>query len=365
MPTLYDPIRLGAIDAPNRVLMSPLTRGRATEDHVPTPIMGDYYAQRASAGLIISEATGISREGLGWAYAPGLWTDAQVEGWKPVVERVHQAGGRIVAQLWHMGRLVHPDFLGGAAPLSSSATTAPGSVRTYLSGGEKKPYGQARAATLDDIARVLDDYAHATRNALAAGFDGVQLHAANGYLIDEFLRDGANHRDDDYGGSPENRGRLLREAIDRIIDVAGAERTSVRFSPNGDTQGVIDSDPAAVFLPIADFLETRKIAFVELREPGPDGTFGSTTQPAISPQFRQRWTRPLILNQDYDKATAEAAVAEGRADGVAFGRKFLANPDLPERLRTGAALNADDMATWYSRGPEGYTDYPALARDDA
>ena len=360
MASLYDPIRLGAIEAPNRILMSPLTRGRATEGHVPTPIMGDYYAQRATAGLIITEATGISREGLGWAYAPGLWTDEQVEGWKPVVERVHQAGGRIVAQLWHMGRLVHPDFLGGEAPLSSSSTTAPGSVRTYLSNGEKKPYGEARAATIDDIKRVLDDYETATRNALAAGFDGVQLHAANGYLIDQFLRDGANQRDDDYGGSPENRGRLLREAIDRIVEVAGADRTAVRFSPNGDTQGVIDSNPEAVFLPIADYLEGKKIAFVELREPGPDGTFGSTTQPAISPAFRKHWTGPLILNQDYDKAKAEAVVTEGRADGIAFGRPYIANPDLVERLRTGAPLAKDDMATWYSRGPEGYTDYPAL-----
>ncbi len=360
MASLYDPIRLGAIEAPNRILMSPLTRGRATEGHVPTPIMGDYYAQRATAGIIITEATGISREGLGWAYAPGLWTDEQVEGWKPVVERVHQAGGRIVAQLWHMGRLVHPDFLGGEAPLSSSSTTAPGSVRTYLSNGEKKPYGQARAATIDDIKRVLDDYETATRNALTAGFDGVQLHAANGYLIDQFLRDGANQRDDDYGGSPENRGRLLREAIDRIVDVAGADRTAVRFSPNGDTQGVIDSNPEAVFLPIADYLEGKKIAFVELREPGPDGTFGSTTQPAISPAFRKHWTGPLILNQDYDKAKAEAVVTDGRADGIAFGRPYIANPDLVERLRTGAPLAKDDMATWYSRGPEGYTDYPAL-----
>ncbi len=360
MASLYDPIRLGAIEAPNRILMSPLTRGRATEGHVPTPIMGDYYAQRATAGLIITEATGISREGLGWAYAPGLWTDEQVEGWKPVVERVHQAGGRIVAQLWPRGRLVHPDFLGGEAPLSSSATIAPGSVRTYLSNGEKKPYGQARAATIDDIKRVLDDYETATRNALTAGFDGVQLHAANGYLIDQFLRDGANQRDDDYGGSPENRGRLLREAIDRIVEVAGADRTAVRFSPNGDTQGVIDSNPEAVFLPIADYLEGKKIAFVELREPGPDGTFGSTTQPAISPAFRKHWTGPLILNQDYDKAKAEAVVTEGRADGIAFGRPYIANPDLVERLRTGAPLAKDDMATWYSRGPEGYTDYPAL-----
>jgi N-ethylmaleimide reductase len=361
MADLFDPITLGAVEAPNRVLMAPLTRGRATEESVPTPIMGEYYAQRAGAGLIISEATGISREGLGWPFAPGLWTDAQVEGWKPVVEQVHRAGGRIFAQLWHMGRLVHPDFLDGAAPLSSSATTAQGSVRTYLSileGHSKRPYGTARAATLDDIHRVLDDYATATANALKAGFDGVQLHAANGYLIDQFLRDGANQRDDDYGGSVDNRTRLLRQAIDRIVDVAGGDRTAVRFSPNGDTQGVIDSDPQSVFVPVAEYLSTKKLAFVELREPGPDGTFGSTTQPPVSPAFRKAYDGVLVLNQDYDGAAARAVVASGAADAVAFGRPFLANPDLPERLRQDAPLNKDDMPTWYSRGAEGYTDYP-------
>ncbi|GAA0735385.1 alkene reductase [Sphingomonas japonica] len=360
MPSLFDPIQLGAISAPNRVLMAPLTRGRATQEHVPTAIMADYYAQRASAGLIISEATGISREGLGWPYAPGLWTPEQVEGWKPVVEAVHQAGGRIVAQLWHMGRIVHPDFLDGAAPLSSSATTAPGSVRTYLSGGEKRPYGQARAATLDDIARVLDDYSKATRNAREVGFDGVQLHAANGYLIDQFLRDGANQRDDDYGGSVDNRTRLLREAVDRLIAEIGADRVGVRFSPNGDTQGVIDSNPESVFVPAAQWLGERGIAFLELREPGPDGTFGSTTQPRVSPAVRKVFDGPLVLNQDYRGAEAQAELDAGNADAIAFGRTFLANPDLPERLRTGAVLNEDDVKTWYSRGVEGYTDYPAL-----
>ncbi|UZK68584.1 alkene reductase [Sphingomonas sp. S1-29] len=360
MAGLFDPITLGAVNAPNRILMAPLTRGRATQESVPTPMMGEYYAQRASAGLIISEATGISREGLGWAYAPGLWTDAQVEGWKPVLEKVHKAGGRIVAQLWHMGRLVHPDFLGGEAPLSSSATQAPGSVRTYLSSGEKRNYGMARAATLDDIKRVLDDYARATQNALDAGFDGVQLHAANGYLIDQFLRDNSNLREDEYGGSPENRARLLREAIDRIVDVAGGDRTSVRFSPNGDTQGVVDSNPEALFLPIAQYLSGKKLAFVELREPGPDGTFGSTEQPPISPAFRKAYNGVLVLNQDFDGARAREVVESGAADAVAFGRPFLANPDLPARLEKDAPLNKDDMPTWYSRGPEGYTDYPTL-----
>ncbi len=357
MPSLFDPIVLGDIHAPNRVLMAPLTRGRATREHVPTAIMADYYAQRASAGLIISEGTGISREGLGWPFAPGLWTDEQVEAWKPITAAVHAAGGRIVTQLWHMGRIVHPDFLDGKAPLSSSATTAPGQAHTY---DGKKPYEAARAATLDDIARTLDEYSLAARNAKAAGFDGVQLHAANGYLIDQFLRDGANHRDDAYGGTPENRIRLLGEVVDRLIAEVGAGRTSVRFSPNGDTQGVLDSDPESVFVPAARLLSEKGIGFLELREPGPDGTFGSTTQPRVSPAIRKAFAGPLVLNQDYRAGSAQAELDGGVADAIAFGRPFLANPDLPHRLELDAPLNPDIMANWYSRGAEGYTDYPTL-----
>ncbi len=361
MPSLFDPIQLGAVHAPNRILMSPLTRGRATKEHVPTPIMGEYYAQRAAAGLILTEATGISREGLGWVHAPGLWTEAQVEGWKPVVERVHAAGGRIFAQLWHMGRLVHPDFLGGAQPLSASATTAPGDVRTYESGDGKKPYGLARPATLDDIARVLDDYSNAARGALRAGFDGVQLHAANGYLIDQFLRDNSNFRDDDYGGSPENRARLLREATARLIAEVGADRTAVRFSPNGEVQGVDDSDPESVFVPAAQWLSEQGIAFLEMRESKPNSGFRPSDTPRLSPQIRKVFERPLVLNQDYTRASAEADLDSGLADAFAFGRAFLANPDLVERLRSDAPLNAPDVATFYSGGAEGYVDYPTLA----
>lgn len=206
MPTLRDPLTLGAIQVPNRIFMAPLTRGRSTHAQVPTPLMVDYYAQRASAGLIISEATGISQQGLGWAYAPGIWSAEQVAAWKPVTAAVHAAGGHIVSQLWQMGRLVHPDFLGGAQPVSSSPTTAPGHVRTYAG---TKPYRQARPLSIGEIPALLDDYARAATNALEAGFDGIQLHAANGYLIDQFLRDGVNHRTDSYGGSIENRVRLL------------------------------------------------------------------------------------------------------------------------------------------------------------
>ena len=362
MPSLFDPIQLGAVAAPNRILMAPLTRGRATREHVPVELMGDYYAQRASAGLIISEATGISREGLGWPFAPGLWTDEQTEGWKPVVKAVHDAGGRIFAQLWHMGRIVHPSFLGGNKPVSSSATTAPGEAHTY---DGKQPYGEARPLDIAEIPRLLDDYERATKNALVAGFDGVQLHAANGYLIDQFLRDGANFRDDVYGGSPDNRIRLLREVVERIASVAGADRTAVRFSPNGDTQGVKDSDPESVFVPAAKALDEIGIAFLELREPGPEGTFGRTKQPKVSPAVREVFSRPLVLNQDFGAENAQAALDSGVADAIAFGRTFLANPDLPDRLRAGVALNAPDMATFYSRGPEGYTDYPTRQREDA
>lgn len=358
MPSLFDPIKLGAIDAPNRILMAPLTRGRATREHVPTELMRTYYAQRADAGLIISEATGISREGLGWPYAPGLWTGEQVEAWKPVTEAVHDAGGRIFAQLWHMGRLVHPSFLDGARPVSASATTAPYKAHTYEG---RQPYAEARALGLDEIPELIDDYIRAARNATAAGFDGVQLHAANGYLIDEFLRDGSNHRDDDYGGSIDNRVRLLRQVTHALADTVGAGRTAVRLSPNGDSQGVNDSDPVALFTAAAAALDEIGIAFLELREPGFEGTFGKAEVPPVHPSIRAAFGGPLVLNSDYDASRGQAALDAGEADAIAFGRTFLANPDLVARFRAGAPLNPDVMATWYGQGPEGYTDYPALA----
>ncbi len=357
MPSLFDPIKLGAIEAPNRVLMAPLTRGRATREHVPTELMKTYYTQRAAAGLIITEATGISREGLGWPYAPGIWTDAQEEAWKPIIEAVHEAGGRIMLQMWHMGRVVHSSFLDGAKPVSSSATTAPYKAHTYEG---RQPYDEARALEIAEIPRLLDDYAKATRHALAAGFDGVQIHAANGYLIDQFLRDGANHREDDYGGPIENRTRLLREVAVTVASVAGADRTAVRLSPNGDSQGVNDSDPIATFSAAARVLSDIGIAFLELREPGFDGTFGKAEVDPVHPFIRKAFYGPLVLNSDYRLENAQAVLDSGQADAIAFGRTFLANPDLVARLQRGAELNPDNMATWYSQGPEGYTDYPAL-----
>jgi N-ethylmaleimide reductase len=357
MPSLFDPVQLGAITAPNRVVMAPLTRGRATREHVPTPLMAEYYAQRASAGLIITEATGISQQGLGWPFAPGLWSDEQVAAWRPITQAVHDAGGRIVAQLWHMGRQVHSSVI-GEQPVSSSVTISPGKVHTYEG---RQPYEEARSLDIAEIPGLLDHYARATENALAAGFDGVQIHAANGYLIDQFLRDGANFRSDAYGGSVDNRTRLLREVATRVASVAGADRTAVRLSPNGESQGVNDSDPPSVFLPAAKLLSDIGIGFLELREPGPDGTFGRSDVPRLSPEIRKVFDGPLVLNSDY--FTLEAAqerIDAGVADAISFGRSFLANPDLPARLASGAPLNEAVMATWYSQGPEGYVDYPAL-----
>lgn len=356
MPGLFDPIRLGAIAAPNRILMAPLTRGRATRGHVPTPMMAEYYAQRAGAGLIISEATGISQQGLGWPYAPGLWSAEQVAAWRPVTDAVHAAGGRIAAQLWHMGRLVHPDFLGGAAPVSASATVAPDAAHTYEG---KKPYAEARPLRADEIPALLEDYRRAGRNALAAGFDGVQIHAANGYLIDQFMRDGTNHRADEYGGPVANRLRLLREVVAAVAEAVGADRTGVRLSPNGAIQGCNDSDPVALFTAAAAALEEAGIAYLEMREPGENGTFGTPDHPAIAPAMRRAFTGPLILNSDYDGAAAKAALADGSADAIAFGRPFIANPDLPRRIEAGLPWGKDVSRTWYSQGPEGYLDYPA------
>jgi 2,4-dienoyl-CoA reductase-like NADH-dependent reductase (Old Yellow Enzyme family) len=356
MPNLFDPIQLGGIHAPNRILMAPLTRGRATREHVPTPLMGEYYAQRAGAGLIISEATGISQQGLGWPYAPGLWSEAQVAAWKPVVAGVHKVGGHFVAQLWHMGRIVHPSLNGGAAPVSASATTAPGEAHTY---DGKQPYAEARPLELDEIPGLLEDYRKAAANAIAAGFDGVQLHAANGYLIDQFLREGTNHRTDRYGGSIENRVRLLTEVIAVLVETVGAARTSVRLSPNDDPQGCGDSHSEALFVAAVTALNKFDLAFLEMRASRPDSSFRPATRDLV-PAIRKAYRGKLILNSDYGLEDANAALASGRADAIAFGRPFLANPDLPARLKSGAALNAPNPATFYSQGPAGYVDYPRL-----
>lgn len=355
MPSLFDPLPIGVLEVPNRIFMAPLTRARATREHVPTPIMAEYYAQRATAGLIVSEATAVSPRGMGWPYAPGLWSDKQLELWKPVTDAVHDAGGRIFAQLWHMGRLVHPDFLGGEPPVSCSATTAPAYAHTYAG---KQPYEPARALRSDEIPALVEDYVRAAGNALDAGFDGVQIHAANGYLIDQFLRDGTNLRDDRYGGSVENRIRLLSEITTAVAENIGAGRTAVRVSPNGERQGVNDSDPVALFEGVARVLDSIGIAFLEVREPGYDGTFGKAERAPIAPHMRAVFHGPLVLNSDYTARSAQQALDAGLADAISFGRAFLANPDLPARFARGLSLSPDDSGTWYTQGAQGYIDYP-------
>ena len=356
---LFQPLTLGAIKLKNRIMMAPLTRGRSDPGSIPNTMMAEYYRQRSGAGLIISEATGISVEGLGWPAAPGAWSAAQTEGWKLTTNAVHRDGGKIVLQLWHMGRIVHPDFLGGEPGVSASATTAPDHAHTPTG---RKPHEQARAATKADIVRIVEDYARAAANAKVAGFDGVQLHGANGYLVDQFLRSGTNLRTDEYGGSAENRTRFMREVLEAIIAIWGADHVGIRLSPNGDSQGCDDGDPASIFGAAAKVLQELKVSWLELRQPGPEGTFGRTDVPQQDGLIRALFKGPLVLNSDYTAAGAATDVANGRCDAISFGRPYISNPDLTERIRVGAewAPNTNVPKSWYLPGPEGYVDYPAL-----
>ncbi|MEP3029698.1 MAG: alkene reductase [Erythrobacter sp.] len=362
---LFRPLKMGALEAKNRIFMAPLTRGRAADPmFTPNDLMATYYRQRSNAGMILTEATGISIEGLGWASAPGIWSDEQVEAWKASTKAVHDEGGLIVLQLWHMGRLVHPDYLDGNPPVSASATTAPDHAHTPTG---RKPYEQAREMTHEDIERTINDYRRAAENAKAAGFDGVQLHSANGYLVDQFLRDNSNFRTDEYGGSPENRTRFMREVLEALIDVWGSDRVGIRLSPNGESQGADDSNPEVLFAAVAKVIEELGLAFLELRQPGPDGTFGNTDIPKQDRMIREHFSGPLILNSDYTGEEALADVSSGRCDAVSFGRPYISNPDLAERIRVGAHFNPniDVPKSWYFPIPQGYIDYPTLAEEKA
>jgi 2,4-dienoyl-CoA reductase-like NADH-dependent reductase (Old Yellow Enzyme family) len=361
MAGLFDPLKIGALELPNRIVMAPLTRARAGRDAVPNELMAAYYAQRAGAGLIISEATGISREGLGWPGAPGLWNEAQVEGWTLVTDSVHHHGGRIVAQLWHMGRLVHP-IVSGMEPVSSSAVTAPDYAHTYEG---KMPYVEPRAATHDDIRRIAADYARAARNAIAAGFDGVQVHGANGYLIDQFLRDGGNFRTDEYGGSIGARLRFMTEVLDAVGGAIGMDKVGIRFSPNIHSQGVEDTYPLPLFEAVAKRLEELKVPWIELREPRRPTSAGAIPTEPVSPAMRRLYSGLIVINSDYDWRDAFEGVTAGDADAVSIGRLFIANPDLVTRIARDALLNEGDPATFYSGGAQGYVDYPTLEQAEA
>lgn len=365
-PNLFSPILWGTLNLPNRVWMAPLTRARSIKaTHTQTPLHALYYAQRASAGLIISEATQISPEGQGYAWTPGIFTAAQVESWKVVTDAVHNAGGRIFCQLWHVGAISHPVFQPeGQPPVSSNMWTPLGKafVGDYHPEGPSVPFTTAQALTTDDIQRLLDDYRHAARCAQEAGFDGVELHAANGYLIDQFLRDSVNQRDDQYGGSVANRVRLLTEVLDALLEVLPADRIGVRLSPTGGVGGSYDSDPKATYTHAAQALAGKGLGY--LHTVRNNSFIGAEQDQNISTttilSMRAAFDGPHIANGGFDATEAEAWLEAGHADAVAFGRAFIANPDLPQRFQIGAALQTDDPTTYYGGGAKGYTDYPTL-----
>lgn len=355
---LFQPGRIGDIEIANRVVMAPLTRCRADEaagDIPGSALNVEYYRQRSNAGLIISEGTQVSPLGKGYMATPGIYSEAQVEGWKPITQAVHAAGSKIVAQIWHVGRITHPDLTGGAQPVAPSAI-APQVVAYTRNGKVEAPV--PHALTIDEIAEVVAQFRRAAANAIRAGFDGVEIHGANGYLVDQFLRDGANQRTDAYGGSIENRCRFALEVVDAVVAEIGAGRVGIRLSPVTPANDLSDSHPQALFGHLVEQLDQRGIAFLHFVE-------GATGGPRDLPGFdyagaRQAFKGTYIANNGYDRQMAIDAVESGRADAVAFGRQYIANPDLVQRLKQGAALNQPNPQTFYTPGPVGYTDYPAL-----
>lgn len=357
-PSLFDPVQLGELSLSNRIFMAPLTRGRAGETRIPNDLMVEYYAQRADAGLIITEATAISPLGYGWAGAPAIYTERMVDGWKKVTEAVHKRGGKIVLQLWHMGRLSHPVFHDGILPVAPSAITPQGRTRD---GTGSKPYVTPRALEADELPGIVEEFVKATRRALDAGFDGVEIHGANGYLLDQFVRDGANQRTDAYGGSIENRLRFPLQVVEAVVGEAGAGKTGIRISPTNTNGGTKDSDPVKTFSAYANALSAFKLAYLHVMEPFPEsGKFFEGT-PYVTPEIRKSYQGNMIVNGGYDLGSGNQAIANGLAQAVAFGVPFLANPDLVQRLKTGAPLNTPNPATFYAGGAEGYIDYPFLS----
>ena len=349
MITLFDPVRIGAWELPNRILMAPLTRARAGAERIPNALMATYYAQRAAAGLIISEATSVTPMGVGYADTPGVWSAEQVEGWKLVTQSVHRAGGRMLLQLWHVGRISDPMFLKGALPVAPSGIAAAGHVSQVR---PLKPFVTPRALELEEIPGIVAAYRQGAENAQRAGFDGVEIHGANGYLLDQFLQDKTNHRQDAYGGPIENRARLMLEVADAVISVWGNDRVGMHLAPRGDAHDMGDSNPLATFSYVARELGRRRIAFICARE--------SLGEKRNGPQLKAAFGGRYIANEKFTQATASQVLAAGEADAVAFGVPFLANPDLPERFRQNAPLNEPDPSTFYAPGPKGYTDYPFL-----
>ena len=347
MSNLFIPVKIGELNLPNRIIMSPLTRCRASEGRIPNRMMAEYYSQRASAGLIMSEATSVAPMGVGYPDTPGIWSKEQVEGWKLVTKAVHAAGGRIFLQLWHVGRISDPVYLNGELPVAPSAIAPAGHVNQIR---PLKPFVTPRALELSEIPAIIEAYRKGADNAKAAGFDGVEIHGANGYLLDQFLQDGTNKRTDRYGGTIENRARLMLEVTDAVISVWSSGRVGMHLAPRGDAQDMKDSNPRVTFGYVAEQLGKRHIAFICTRE--------SLGLNRLSPSLKKIFGGALIANEGFNQISAEAEIQSGQADAVAFGKLFIANPDLPARFATKAPLNAPVPETFYGSGPKGYTDYP-------
>jgi len=354
MTTLLDPLRLGALELPNRILMAPLTRCRAEPGHVPSDLMATYYAQRASAGLLIAEATMVTAGNSAFMSEPGIHSAAQVAGWRKVTDAVHAAGGRIFVQLWHGGRACHPQMNGGAEPVAPSAIAITGEVHTMEG---KQPHATPRALRDDEVPGIVEGFRLAARNAKAAGFDGVELHGANGYLLDQFLRDGSNKRTGPYGGPLAHRARLMLDVVDAACAELGAGRVGIRISPLNSYNSMLDSDPVGMATWLAGEFDRRGLAYLHLMR----ADFAGLQHGDVVTPVRKAFRGPLVLNMGFSVEEAERTVAAGTADAIAFGTSFLANPDLPARIAAHAPLNAPNPATFYSPGPVGYTDYPAMA----
>ncbi|MEP0232658.1 alkene reductase [Roseibium sp.] len=356
---LFSPLRAGEIELENRIVLAPLTRNRArAEDDAPYEIHADYYGQRASAGLLVTEASQISPQGKGYAWTPGIYSDVQIDGWKKVTDAVHAKGGKIVIQLWHVGRISHPVLQpDGAAPVAPSAIAA---QSKSFDGEQFVDTPEPRALEFHEIPAIVEDYRKAAANAMRAGFDGVEVHAANGYLIDQFLRDSSNKREDVYGGSIENRTRFLKEVMDVVTMEIGAGKVGVRISPFSAANDISDSDPMALFSKVVDLLDSYGLAYLHVVE-GQTGGSRDLPEGASLAKLYDRFFGPIMGNNGYDRQMAVNAVADGKVDLVAFGRPFISNPDLVERLKGDAPLNEWDPSTFYGGGREGYTDYPTLA----
>jgi N-ethylmaleimide reductase len=368
---LFQPVRLGRYNLPHRMVMAPLTRSRARQPgNVPSALNACYYAQRASAALIVTEATQVSQQGQGYAWTPGIHSREQIEGWRLVTDAVHKAGGLIFLQLWHVGRISHPSLQpDGMLPVAPSAIKPRGEafIENENGEGELVPFVTPRALQIEEMPYLVRQYARGSRNALEAGFDGVEVHAANGYLFDQFINSSTNRRTDAYGGPIENRMRLLIDVVEAVSDVWGQDRVGVRLSPLGTFNDMGDDDPETTFGHVAEKLNRRALAYLHIVNPAV-----AATEKGIEPDpgalrmlelMRERYRGTLIIAGGFDHDTAEGWLQQGKADLIAFGRKFLANPDLPERFRSGASLNADDPTTYYGGGAKGYTDYPTLARE--